>query len=260
MDTQQRILVSGASGFIGTVLCNTLRQQGCAVLPVPRTIDAAFVAQAQAFAPTVMIENAWAGSLPAQREQAQYVLPNLQFIESVNGLLAALPLQKRIFIGSQAEYNLASVYGQTKRLMALMLQQWCTASDVAFMHAQLFQVYGVQSHESYLVPSIMRALRQGNMPQLRQPHMAYDWIEVAQAAAHIAAMATTPCAPTGVYHLGTGKAYSVATMAYNLAQSLQSPHAPALQQLAQQPWTNQPLLANCAALDALYAHKKGPHL
>ena len=200
-----RILVTGASGFIGLPVIQKLEQQGHAVLAISRnnqneslkspvnwlkadiSTPGTYRAAIQEFAPQVVIHLAWQG------------IPDFSFEVSRNNLNQSLDLllfviglescKKIIVSGSCWEANilkgvcLESTKGEAKdhftwakHALYSWLNMMCKQKNIQLSWIRIFYVYGPRQRTESLIPSILTKLKNGQLPDLQTPNNANDFV------------------------------------------------------------------------------------
>lgn len=233
-----RILVTGASGFVGAAVVRKLVTQGRQVAVLLRASSNAWrlakmlsqvhvirgelgrldaVEDAvQAFAPQAVAHMAWEGVKGADRNNS-IQLANVQATFSLYQLAQRVGATYMVGLGSQAEYGPCSgrihestptrpttVYGATKLCTSLTLDRLAAAEDFAFGWLRLFSTYGPADDPSWLIPYVTLRLLQGNRPALTAAEQVWDYLHVDDVAASVIAAIDNQA--RGLYNLGSGSA------------------------------------------------------
>ena len=230
-----RILVTGATGFIGLPLARHLVGQGHEVLALSRSplesekyinwlsADLSFPETYQdairSFEPEIVIHLAWQD------------IPDFSFEKSENNLNQSLDFfsyiislggcKKIIVSGSCFEFNrlngecLESDKGTpkdnftwAKHSLRLWLEVECKKEDINLGWMRIFYVYGPRQRSDSLIPSILTNLQNGKLPYIRTPSNSNDFVfieDVIEAFSQAALMHY----PSGIYNLGSGTATSI---------------------------------------------------
>ena len=230
-----KILITGASGFIGLPLLNKLVEQGHELLALTRaplkeiksvtflkadlSLPSTYLEVISAFQPEVVIHLAWEG------------IPDFSFKNSKNNLNYSLDLfshiislgccKKIVVSGSCFEFNkfngecLESYRGfpkdsftWAKHSLLLWLETECNNSGISLGWLRIFYVFGPRQRSESLVPSIVTNLINGNLPQIKTPKNANDFVyidDVVEAFSN----ATIMNFPSGIYNLGSGTSTSI---------------------------------------------------
>jgi nucleoside-diphosphate-sugar epimerase len=244
----ERILVTGATGFIGRHIPALLQARGYEthitarnVLPTPPGITAHGVdllhqdnAQRliRDIRPDIVIHTAWY----VAHGRFWTAPENTDWLEASTALAAyAAEAGTRRFIGlgTCAEYATeagddaypwpearliapATPYGEAKASLARRLAEMAEARPrFGIAWARLFHLFGPGENPARLVPSIMIALSEGREAQCASGRPVRDFISTRNAAAAIAALATSEV--TGAVNIASGAPISIAAMARLIA-------------------------------------------
>lgn len=244
----ERVLVTGASGFIGQHMPALLRARGfethiTARGTLPETVgitthgvDLLRQDEAQRLIkdlrPDIIIHTAWY----VAHGRFWTAPENTDWLEASTALAAyAAEAGTRRFVGlgTCAEYATeagedaypwpetrpiapATPYGEAKAALARRLKEMAEArARFSFAWARLFHLFGPGENPARLVPSIMLALREGREAQCSSGRPVRDFISTQNAAAAITALATSQV--TGPVNIGSGAPISIAAMARLIA-------------------------------------------
>jgi nucleoside-diphosphate-sugar epimerase len=244
----ERLLVTGASGFIGQHMPALLRARGYethvtarATLPetagiTAHSIDLLRQDEAQRLIkdlrPAIIIHTAWYvahGRFWTAPENTDW----LEASTALAAYAAEAGTRRFVGIGTCAEYATeagddaypwpetrpiapASPYGEAKATLARRLSEIAEArARFSFAWARLFHLFGPGENPARLVPSIMLALREGREAQCASGRPVRDFISTQNAAAAITALATSQV--TGPVNIASGAPISIAAMARLIA-------------------------------------------
>jgi len=235
--TKLKVLITGVSGFIGLPLVERLANQGCEVLALSRTkpsfnagnsvswLEAdltdfqSYRFEIELFSPEIVIHLAWQD------------IPDFSLNKSINNLNASLEFlafvvsldscKKILVSGSCWEYNRSQgECGETdivapkdhftwaKNSIRTWLEVVAQEKNIIIGWLRIFYVYGPGQRSDALIPTILNEFKIGNLPNIKTPTNANDYIfldDVVEAFA----LATTRPIPSGVYNLGSGVSTSV---------------------------------------------------
>jgi nucleoside-diphosphate-sugar epimerase len=243
-----RLLLTGASGFIGTALLQRFIREGWQVDAVRRTPDAPdthgvrwhrcdlwdetamqrLLAQTR---PTHLVLNAWI-STPGVFWSSP---DNQRWLDATTALLHAFGAQggrSVLGLGSCAEYDWsaaqfiegttaerpATAYGQAKLVAC---QRLFTLADTYGFRAawgRIFMPYGAGDAAERLIPSLIRQLVHHEPIALSAGTQQRDFIAVDDVAEAVARLLRREA--SGVFNLGTGVATSLRDLAGMIAQQL----------------------------------------
>jgi UDP-glucose 4-epimerase len=229
-----KVLVTGASGFIGKHLCHSLVQQGAEVHGISRTsqnLQGMSIKWWQAdltdAATTKRIMNevrpdvifhlaayAWGG------RELDLVLPTFNgcMTTTVNVLLAATEVGcHRIVIPGSLEEPFpgegnavpSSPYAAAKlggTLYALMFHELYGTPAVI---VRIFMTYGPGQHRDKLIPYLIRSLTRGEKPKLHSGSRPVDWIFIDDVVRGLMVVAQTPGLEGQRVDIGSGVLVSI---------------------------------------------------
>jgi nucleoside-diphosphate-sugar epimerase len=225
-----RILLTGASGFVGGHVVKALQDAGHDLLLISRKphrdldqtrwIEADFSEpdslrnELEGFAPEVVFHLAWEG-IPDFSEATctKNVLGSLRLL----GLVGSLTSVRRIVsAGSCWEYGdhagacvetlnptPGNWFTWAKEAVFRYQMRLGAERDLRWYWPRIFFVYGTGQRSQALIPSVTTALRAGKIPDVRSPFASNDFIHVSDVAAGLARFVDT-AAPSGIYNLGSG--------------------------------------------------------
>lgn len=234
----QKVLVTGASGFVGSAVVACLLNRGHSVAVVLRPASntrrlAAYLNQLtviradlaeidvieaplREFAPQSVLHLAWDGVKGADRNspiQAGNIATSLALYR----LTSRIGCTNFIGQGSQAEYGPASgkldesavtrpttVYGAAKLATCLVLERMAAADGRRFAWLRLFSSYGIDDDPSWLIPYLVNSLLRGERPSVTPAGQLWDYVHVEDAASAVVAVMESGAA--GIFNLGSGGA------------------------------------------------------
>lgn len=234
-----RMFVTGATGFIGSFLVRELLAHGHQVavllrpgadpwrifeqLPQLTTIAGdldsmeALRGPLSAFQPDAVAHLAWRGVGNTDRNspmQAHNIPDTLDL--AVLGIEAGA----KVFVGagSQAEYGPyarriserdvpgpTTLYGRAKLAAGTMTGQLCAERGARFAWLRIFSTYGPTDAPNWLIPSMIRTLRDGNRMSLTKCEQRWGFLHARDAAAAFR-LALTRDEWQGVFNLGSSEA------------------------------------------------------
>lgn len=263
----ERILVTGATGFIGRPTCAMLRGWGHTLHRVSHTTrhwpggtwhrldllrdDAQMVLQS--VRPDAVIHLAWVAPPAAYLTHPD----NLRWAEATRRLANQardLGVQRQIFVGTSLEHAPPdTAYAGAKLALRYALEDDLAGTSWAW--ARPFQVYGPGEPRGRLITDVARTLCQGQPARCGDGQAIRDFVHVEDVAHTLATLATSDT--TGCVDIGTGRACSVADVVGMLARMVGRPD---LVQLGALPTRDEParLVADTRALRALRALPRIP--
>ncbi len=239
-----KIFVTGASGFIGTPLLESLVRHGHDVMALGRgvinnarvstivgnlTYPETYAERLADFNPDATIHLAWEG-LP------DYGLAVCQKNFDATILLYENVLRSgcsRMFVaGTCWEYGSAtgrvtedyvgkdlSLFAAYKASLYLIGKSMFDSHNGDLLWGRIFFAYGHQQRESSLIPSCYHALLNGVQPALKSPSAANDFIHVADVAEAISVIVQSNMKGCQI-NIGTGQPTTVTKVVELIAKSL----------------------------------------
>jgi nucleoside-diphosphate-sugar epimerase len=235
-----KLLVTGATGFIGQHLVNKLIEQGHIVLAISRSAallstndypDKLFYLQSSLklednaikrimeFEPEVLIHLAWE-KIPDFSFETSF--ENLQNqITFFRNLFSIVSLKKIIVTGSCWEFNKkigvcaesdicvsSNYFTWAKNSLRDFLQFECLQKNLNFIWTRVFYVYGPQQRKGSLIPSVIENIKNRLVPELKTPSNSNDFIYVDDVADGLIQFAVKDV-PSGIYNLGSGESVPI---------------------------------------------------
>jgi UDP-glucuronate decarboxylase len=232
-----RVLITGGSGFIGLPLLSALKKQGHTVLALSRRSveedvnssvtwlranlnkPSSYQGTVNEFKPEVLIYLAWQD------------IPDFSFAKSQNNLHQSLELisyvvdmgscKKILVSGSCFEAN--QLQGQceeinkgsasndftwAKNAILSWLEMKCKDREIKLAWMRIFYVYGPRQRIKSLIPTILTHLKKGELPDLRTPNNANDFIYIDDVVDAFIKAVTTQY-QSSIFNLGSGNSTPV---------------------------------------------------
>jgi UDP-glucose 4-epimerase len=248
----RRVLVTGATGFIGARLCERAAERGAEVYGVSRrhpaptastcrweradlTDIAAVRALARRVQPDVVLH--LASEVSGDRSEDQ-VLPMLQanLLAAINVMLACRETTCRrvVLAGSMEEPDFGdaeavpqSPYAAAKWAAHAYARHFHALYALPVVHLRIFMVYGPGQGDLHkLVPYVTTSLLRGEAPALMSGEREVDWIYVDDVVDAFLAAAVEPGADGASLDIGSGELVSVRAIASRIARLVGGDVAP----------------------------------
>lgn len=232
-----KVLVTGATGFIGRRVVSRLREEGAYVLPISLSgrggvsLDLKNAEAVKCFlereCPDHLIHLAW-------NVNAGYMesLENLEWVTASLELLKAFAKnggQRAVFAGSCIEYDWKygflsedltplgsdSLYAVSKSALYKMALAYAMRVNLSFAWGRIFFLYGDGEKRERLVPSLIDAFLKGDKPNLKYPHLRRDYLHVDDVAAALVALLSSAC--TGAINIASGEAVRLGDIGRKIA-------------------------------------------
>jgi len=251
MGTKPRILLTGATGFVGKAILRELIREEYQVMVLARNsqrlgsvsanvkicecalenITPDVVSVISTFAPEIVIHAAWMGTENTNRNAPEFVWLNLQSALQLFEITVAAGCGRWIAFGSQAEYSDGiaedvsermptfphSVYGATKLAVCHTLQALAVKQQIECVWLRIFASYGSEYKASYVMPYLHDCFSKQEMPVFKTPHAVWDYIHVDDVAGATMAALQAPKVH-GIFNLATGVGHSIGEIALTMAE------------------------------------------
>ena len=231
-----KILLTGATGFIGANLWRVLLERGHDVMGVSRQPPAGNERESMvshvchvmgeslpdsvvSFSPEVLVHLAWDG-IPdfSAKICADNVAAQVKFLGETEKLNS---LKKILVSGSCREYGdnkglcqeaetLApdSYFSWAKQTLSDYFRLACQQRNINLLWFRLFYVYGPGQRSASLIPSLLQSVRDGLEPEIKNPSSAHDFIYIDDVVdAFVKGIEDKKS--SGILNLGSGRIVSV---------------------------------------------------
>lgn len=243
-----RIIVTGASGFIGKELCCKLIERGHQVVSLCRTSRASenthlksfqhipyvmgevLPKEVIAFSPEALVHLAWDG-IPnfSERKCVDNVESQLRFLKETEKLDQ---LKKIVGAGTCREYGAKqgacaeservqpdSYFSWAKQTLADYFRLSCQQRQTGLVWFRIFYIYGPGQRTESLIPTLIKAFKSKLNPEIKNPSAANDYIYIDDVVrAFIKSIEDKDC--QGTFNLGSGKTTSVAQISEIVEQTI----------------------------------------
>jgi len=231
-----RILITGATSFIGRALCRRLRDSGKEVRALVRSSSPNVgLFKSEEGIQTVLgeMENlksaltglggidaivhlAWDGI--GSKGRADAAIQQQNYAHSIEIVSVGRTAGCQIFVGagSQAEYGFVSdlitettpchpvsEYGKAKLRFTHDGAALCQKLNIRWRMPRMFSVYGPHDHPWALIPSLLRALAANEVMPLTDCHQFWNYLFVDDAARALEALLEPAC-EDGIYNVASG--------------------------------------------------------
>jgi dTDP-6-deoxy-L-talose 4-dehydrogenase (NAD+) len=246
---KRRILITGATGFVGKQVLASLLERGVQVVPVVRPgsvgkLPASPQLEAPVLTEDLFAENEswWQQKLPgidtlihvawyAEHGHYQFSTENMNcLIGTLRMAQAAAQAGVKRFVGVGTCFEYAqsgrplpvdsplvasSPYAACKAAAYFALSQLLPQYDVQFAWCRLFYLYGEGEDAGRLVPAIRKNLSEGRHVDLTAGTQVRDFLEVSEAGRQTADVALSD--KTGAFNICSGKPVTVRELAESIA-------------------------------------------
>lgn len=248
------ILLTGATGFIGTAVRRLALQQGHSVVALVHPAEQARIesgptdrlhwvvgtladapwSEIRTLRPEVCIHTAWIatpGVYLESPENHQLVQWSLDFLRRAR----AAGVRHIAVLGTCIEYQIGpqplseertpiaptTTYGRCKNELRVALEREARAEHFGLCWGRVFYPYGVGEHPARLCTAVIQKLCRGEQILLKTPHSTKDYIYIDDLAAAI--LLTVEKRFTGTINWGTGTGVTVRQIADTAARLVGRP-------------------------------------
>lgn len=228
-----RIIITGATGFIGTALCEELLQNGHEVIAVIRPgssrrdklrdvpvveLPLDDIARLPKLVPEadMFYHLAWNGSAGSDREDFDMQYSNIGYTAEAIRAAKRCGCRKFIGAGSQAEYGVVHgaareeetrpypfmMYGAAKLAAYHMGRLVAAQEGIAFVWSRIYSVYGVGENPGTLVNYVIDTLQKGEVPELSPCENMWNFMYITDCVRALRLLGETEDAE-GIYHVAS---------------------------------------------------------
>jgi len=243
---QTRVLVTGATGFIGRHLCSKLVELGATTYGLSRSASAATVpagvipiatdvtqreavlASLERVRPSHVLHLAAAGVtepyLPIERAVDVNVSGTVHVLEASY----AVGAQRFVHIGTayehrtaEAERGLNNPYVASKISAWLFWRAFAEKQDIDSVAVRLYHVYGPQQQRG-LLPAALQAAQRHEVFKMTPGEQLRDFVYIDDVVEALVATLTTVHLPRTTYDIGTGSGWQVKAVVERIFQLMNS--------------------------------------
>jgi UDP-glucose 4-epimerase len=251
----KRIIITGATGFIGSAIVREFLNSGDEVIVLTRAnsnlsrlesvshslqlviydslVEKNLIKSMMANRADVLVHCAWRGVAGGERNEAFQIYENIPTtIQSVE-LAAKLGCHQWIGLGSQAEYgNLnckisesseilpTTLYGKAKLSAGIAALGLCEAYEMKGSWLRVFSTYGPGDAANWFIPYVIQEFLAGRAPKLTKCEQLWDYLHVEDAARAVIAVAQAKA--SGVFNLGSGSTHPLKTYIETIREILRT--------------------------------------
>lgn len=251
----RKIVLTGASGFIGSAVLKQLVKDGNQAVVLARKESKQdriemlsgyhtiyyedfgrqeLIDVLAAHKPDAFIHLAWKGVGGKDRNEAFQITDNLPLTVHAVELASAVGCRHWIGIGSQAEYgnpnckvaetaptNPTTLYGKAKLASCWASLGLAESLGMKGSWIRVFSTYGMSDEPTWFIPYIISEIRQGKTPKLTKCEQLWDYLYIDDAARAILSVLYEGL--TGIYNIGSGQAIPLKSVVELIKEALKSP-------------------------------------
>lgn len=211
MEEKKTILLTGATGFLGSQIADVLINNNIKVVALKRKnsdlfrcnlfkdkidwieIDAEgrWKQKVMNLSPSHIIHCAWIGVEAHERNDIKVQFQNFLFLNDLLEIAGLMNLTQFICFGSQSEYGLlsakvsensivepASIYGSIKVSSQQILKTYCNSNNINWIWLRLFSFIGVNENKNWLLPSLIDKIYNDEVIDMTGGEQKYSYMFV----------------------------------------------------------------------------------
>lgn len=275
-----RVLLTGASGFIGSYVARLLQSQGYTVYALVRptsdlwriqdiisnleivkgdlTLREEMKAQLKSIQPNLCIHLAWCEAIDGYLSGSGHVDSLVIGLDLVRELVA-VGCRRILIAGTCVEYDTSlgylseaspdkaeSLYAATKHALHKVTDQFVRGVGAELVWIRFFSLFGPFEDERRLVPSIILQLLRNDVAKVTPGAQVRDYLYVEDAAEAVCALAMSRF--TGTINVASGRPISVGDLALKIGTILNKRE---LVSLGARPYRDSEPMFVCANIDRL---------
>lgn len=288
-----KILLTGATGFIGSNIAKGLLAEGYIVYATYRTASSfekcskfknkinwinietsGWKEYIKTIQPDQFIHVAWGGIEAENRNDWDLQIRNFWFSKEYFDLAKEFGIKKVIALGSQAEYgvNQFSVnetvapmpndaYGAIKTLTANYLRNLYENTDTQWYWIRIFSVFGEGENHNWLMPSVISKLLKNEPISLTSCKQQYNYLYIEHFVTQFLAIVQCNQNKSGIYNLCNSKSIELKELLLKIVDLMNLPKALLLfNSIPQRPGQNMMISGDNTKFRDFFLEKDEPYV
>lgn len=252
-----KVLITGATGFIGSHLCDFLVKEGHLVFATHRSLSS--FDRCKAFNEKVVwinldsnesdeklknieldlfVHAAWAGVGAKEREDWELQLSNFNLSRSMIDLAIRCNVKKIVCLGSQAEYGKRNskttenhapapeeAYGAVKLLTMAYLKTIAFKENIEWYWLRVFSIIGENENNSWLLSHVAERLLRDEHVDLTEGKQIYDYLYIYDFVDAFSKIIYCQDNFSGIYNICSGKPTQIKRLLQMIAKKLNKPQS-----------------------------------
>lgn len=241
---QQRILITGITGFLGSHIAENLINNGSQVIGLKRIDadiwrckefkdkiiwvdideDGFFKEELEKYLFDSIIHGAWIGVGSDSRDNWNEQSKNIPFLVSLLDVAKIVGVKKFIFLGSQAEYGningkisedhkttALNAYGSIKLACLEIVRTFCETNEISWIWLRLFSLFGEKEDKNWLIPSLVTSMLANKQMDFTLGEQKYAYLYVKDFAVILNKISNMPV-ESGIYNISSNKTITIKSL------------------------------------------------
>ncbi|SMO61326.1 NAD-dependent epimerase/dehydratase family protein [Solitalea koreensis] len=236
-----RVLITGATGFIGSHIADSLVKSNYEVIALKRENSDCWRCEeindkikwinldeegqwkkvVIRYNPEVFIHSAWIGVEAHERDNIKTQIKNIDFLTDLLEIAKELKIRKFVNLGSQAEYgcidgkvnesfnaNPTTTYGSVKLASLEIFKTFCIQHNINWVWLRLFSFFGEKECRNWLIPALIQRMQESNEMDFTPGLQKYAYLYVKDLGEITNRMISQPI-DSGIYNVSSNQAITL---------------------------------------------------
>lgn len=253
----KKILITGATGFIGSNITGRLLENGYEVCATHRntssfekcrlfrdkitwinTDKSGWEELVKTEHPEQFIHTAWSGIAAGERNDWDLQISNFRMSQTLFNLARECEVKKIIAFGSQAEYGSPGIpatevtapepkdaYGATKTFALHYLRNLFENSPAEWYWLRVFSVFGEGDNPGWLIPTVISGLLRNQPVQLTSCEQRYNYLYIEDFLDQVVSVIAAENKESGIYNICSTKSIVLRELLIKTADLMNAPHS-----------------------------------